>query len=269
MIKYLNSKSNDNIKLLKSLSKKKFRDKLFMYVVEGKRIIEHGFENKVEFESIFVSEESFYNELNSDLIGILENSDINVFKLEMDLFKTLSETENSQGFMAIVKKSTLEVDFNNYDKILYVDRVQDPGNLGTIIRTADSSGIDCIVYNKGTVDPYNNKTVRSAMGSIYYMPIVKVEDDEDSIMELKSSGHRIITTSLDTDKFYNEIDYGQKYVIVVGNEGQGVSDEISASSDEKVKIPIYGKAESLNVAIATALILYEAKNSCYRNDSML
>lgn len=262
MIKYLNSKSNDNIKLLKSLFKKKYRDKMGLYVVEGRRIIEHGFENEIEFHSVFFSEDSVYVDGNEKLIELLESVDLPVYKLESELFKSMADTENSQGFMAIVKKKEYNFDKEYHKSILFIDRVQDPGNLGTIIRTADSAGVDLIVYNKGTVDPFNSKTVRSAMGSIYYMPMIKIDDNIEFFTELKDAAYKVVTTSLDTNSYYSDVDYGEKYAIVVGNEGQGVSDEIMEISDVKVKIPIYGKAESLNVAIATALMLYEAKKSC-------
>ena len=142
------------------------------------------------------------------------------------------------------------------DYILAVDGVQDPGNLGTIIRTADSANLKQILVSKDTVDAYSPKVIRSTMGSIYRVKIVECENLADVLDELKKHKFQIVSTSLDTENSIYDIDYRKK-VVVIGNEGNGVSKEIQDLSDYKVKIPMLGKTESLNASVATGIMIYE------------
>ena len=142
------------------------------------------------------------------------------------------------------------------DYILVVDGVQDPGNLGTIIRTADSANLKQILVSKDTVDAYSPKVIRSTMGSIYRVKIVECENLADVLNELKKHKFQIVSTSLDTENSIYDIDYRKK-VVVIGNEGNGVSKEIQDLSDYKVKIPMLGKTESLNASVATGIMIYE------------
>ena len=142
------------------------------------------------------------------------------------------------------------------DYILAVDGVQDPGNLGTIIRTADSANLKQILVSKDTVDAYSPKVIRSTMGSIYRVKIVECENLANVLDELKKHKFQIVSTSLDTENSIYDIDYRKK-VVVIGNEGNGVSKEIQDLSDYKVKIPMLGKTESLNASVATGIMIYE------------
>ena len=142
------------------------------------------------------------------------------------------------------------------DYVLAVDGVQDPGNLGTIIRTADSANLKQILVSKDTVDAYSPKVIRSTMGSIYRVKIVECENLADVLDELKKHKFQIVSTSLDTENSIYDIDYRKK-VVVIGNEGNGVSKEIQDLSDYKVKIPMLGKTESLNASVATGIMIYE------------
>lgn len=142
------------------------------------------------------------------------------------------------------------------DYILAVDGVQDPGNLGTIIRTADSANLKQILVSKDTVDAYSPKVIRSTMGSIYRVKIVECENLADVLNEIKKHKFQIVSTSLDTENSIYDIDYRKK-VVVIGNEGNGVSKEIQDLSDYKVKIPMLGKTESLNASVATGIMIYE------------
>lgn len=141
---------------------------------------------------------------------------------------------------------------------MILDRIQDPGNMGTIIRTADSAGVDAIIALKGCVDIYNPKVIRSTMGSIFDMNIIDASQDETVDM-LKSLDFNIVSSYLNTENFYDKIDYGSKVALVIGNEANGINEELVSKSDILVKIPIYGKAESLNVMISSAILMYEIK----------
>ncbi len=141
---------------------------------------------------------------------------------------------------------------------MILDRIQDPGNMGTIIRTADSAGVDAIIALKGCVDIYNPKVIRSTMGSIFDMNVIDASQDETVDM-LKSLDFNIVSSYLNTDNFYDKIDYGSKVALVIGNEANGINEELVSKSNILVKIPIYGKAESLNAAISSAILMYEIK----------
>lgn len=182
--------------------------------------------------------------------------------------KNKNENENENENKSKNKNDALKDDVNSRkidclnkintgaDYILAVDGVQDPGNLGTIIRTADSANLKQILVSKDTVDAYSPKVIRSTMGSIYRVKIVECENLADVLNELKKHKFQIVSTSLDTENSIYDIDYRKK-VVVIGNEGNGVSKEIQDLSDYKVKIPMLGKTESLNASVATGIMIYE------------
>ncbi len=142
------------------------------------------------------------------------------------------------------------------DIIVVLDDVQDPGNLGTILRTVDSIGLTQILVSKGTADAYNPKVVRSTMGAIFRVKIIECEDLKQTLKEIKKHKFRVVVSSLQTENTIYDINYYKK-VIIIGNEANGVEPEIQNLADEKVKIPMLGKTESLNASVATGIILYE------------
>lgn len=172
-----------------------------------------------------------------------------------NIFKYLSETVTPQGILGIAKKKECKFDIYD-DTIFMLDNIQDPGNLGTIIRSLDSCGLKQLILSENTVDCYNGKVVRSSMGAIFRVDIYENQNLIEKIQELKALGYRIIITSLDTNKTHFDIDY-KKTVIVIGNESNGVSKEIKDLADEKIKIPMLGKTESLNASVAASVIMYE------------
>ena len=142
------------------------------------------------------------------------------------------------------------------DYILALDGIQDPGNLGTIIRTADSANLKQIIVSKNTVDAYSPKVIRSTMGAIYRVNIIEVEDLLETLKDLQKGGFKVVVTSLDTNNSIYDISYN-KSVVVIGNEANGVSKEVQELANEKVKIPMLGKTESLNASVATGIMIYE------------
>ncbi len=255
---FIKSKDNDRYKLAKSLLKGKFRNKEKKYLAEGLRTIELALQYNASIDCVFVNEDFSKEETNKKILESLDRSNT-CFILSNDLFDKISSTENTQGIIAVINMSKLSIDDfdrEKHKKIIILDRVQDPGNLGTIIRTADAAGFDMIIMTKGCVDVYNPKVVRSAMGSMFYMDIVS-SDDEDILKILKENKVEIISSYLNTDNYFNEIKYSDRSVLVVGNEANGISDFWIDNSDILVKIPMIGKAESLNVAISAALLMYQ------------
>ena len=173
------------------------------------------------------------------------------------IFKYISEVQTPQGVLAVVEKNNRDEDINyNEDIIVALDDIQDPGNLGTILRTVDSVGLTQILVSKGTADPYNPKVVRSSMGAIYRVKVIECEDLLETLKEVKRNKFKILVSSLkESNSIYN-VKYNKK-VLVIGNEANGVEEKIMNIADEKIKIPMLGKTESLNAAVATGIILYE------------
>ena len=162
-----------------------------------------------------------------------------------------------QGVLVVINKKIDDNKINQYaDYILALDGIQDPGNLGTIIRTADSANIKQILVSKDTVDSYSPKVVRSTMGAIYRVKIIECENLAKTLKSLQTTGFEIVTTDLHTDKSIYDMNYNKK-IVVIGNEANGVTQEIRELSNYRVKIPMLGKTESLNAAVATGIMIYE------------
>lgn len=249
---YIESKNNTIYKETKKLKDRRNRNKQKKYLIEGFRLVEEALKANANIETIF-----YIDDIEDKATDIISKYNYNgkVFKLNKNLFLEICETENPQGLLAVVFMNDTNKVLNG-EFYLLCDKVQDPGNLGTIIRTAHASGIDGIILTKGTVDIYNDKTIRSTMGSIFYVPIIQ-DEDLSVVKDLKEKGFSIVATSLEGKNDFFDEDLTGKIVITVGNEGNGVSNEVYDISDKKVKIPMPGGAESLNVGVATSIILYE------------
>lgn len=249
---YIESKDNTLFKETKKLKERKNRLKEKKYIVEGFRLVQESFKAKCEIDYVVVSEEG-KDKLNHYLSDYLDN--LKIYEMKDSLFCNLTSTEQPQGIIAVLK---MPENINKIDGEFYLlcDKVQDPGNLGTIIRTAHAAGVSAVILTKGTVDIYNDKTIRSTMGSIFYLPII-YDNDLSFLKELKNKGFKLVATSLEESKDFFDEDLSEKIILSVGNEGNGISDEIFHLADKKVKIPMPGGAESLNVAVATSIILFE------------
>ncbi|MGL5084635.1 MAG: TrmH family RNA methyltransferase, partial [Clostridium sp.] len=212
-----------------------------------------AYKANMDIQYLVINEDS-EERMNEYLSGFTINNE--VYTMKNNLFNTLTCTETPQGAIAVVKNKEISKDIEG-EFYLLCDKVQDPGNLGTIIRTAHAAGVDGIILTKGTVDIYNDKVIRSTMGSLFYVPIIHEDENLTYIKELIGDGFSLVATSLSESKDFFEADLKGKVILSVGNEGNGIGDEIFALADKKVKIPMPGGAESLNVAIATSIILFE------------
>ncbi|MGL4873627.1 MAG: TrmH family RNA methyltransferase [Clostridium sp.] len=250
---YIESKENNFYKEAKKLKERKNRNKLNKYFIEGFRLVEEALKAEIELDAIV-----YVNEAHEKVLEILEkyNYKGRVFGMSKTLFLDICGTETPQGIGGIVKIEKREIDLDGGFYLL-CDKVQDPGNLGTIIRTAHAVGISGIILTKGTVDIYNEKVIRSTMGSIFYVNIYMDDEDFTIIKSLKDKEYKIIVTSLEESYDFFKADLGGNIVLTVGNEGNGVSKEVFELASLKVKIPMPGGSESLNVGVATSIILYE------------
>lgn len=251
---FIESKENSLYKETKKLKERKNRNKSGKYIIEGFRLVQEAFKAGVSIDYLVVTTDG-KNKLDSYLEQYIDGN-MKIYQMTDSLFKDLISTEKPQGILAVINMEEKNI---NTDGKFYIlcDKVQDPGNLGTIIRTAHAAGVEGIILTKGTVDIYNEKTIRSTMGSMFYIPIHYDDDNLSLTKKLKDEGFNIVVTSLATDKDFYQEDLKGKVILTVGNEGNGVSNEVFELADTKVKIPMPGNAESLNVAIATSIIIYE------------
>ncbi|MFK4784634.1 TrmH family RNA methyltransferase [Fusobacterium sp. MFO224] len=247
---YINSKENNTFKKIKKLKQKKYREQANLFLAEGIKFLDFD-----EVPKYILVDESFdYKNIEEKI----ERFDCEKIILPSSLFSIISSQENSQGIILVYSYESKDIE-NIDNNVIILDKVSDPGNLGTIIRTVDAAGFKDIILTKGSVDCYNEKTIRSTMGSIFNVNLYYV-DDKALILFLKENGYRMISATLEKDSvLYNKMNIEKKNAIIFGNEGNGISRNMIDASDEKVIIPIYGSAESLNVAMACGIILYKAK----------
>ena len=251
----ITSKDNETIKHIRKLKEKKYRDEYGEYIVEGIKLINEAIEEKQNVKTIIVCDNCNKEALNQN--SMYEVAKLDCIYVDEKVFNTITEVKNPQGILAVVEKQNKEKQINfNEDIIVVLDDIQDPGNLGTILRTVDSVGLSQIIVSKKSGDVYNSKVVRSTMGAIFRVNVIESENLKDTIKEIKKHKFNVISTSLDTDKGLYDINLN-KTVIVIGNEANGVSKEIQELSDIKIKIPMLGKTESLNASVATGIVLYE------------
>lgn len=252
----ITSKNNQIFKLFQKLETKKYRDKLGLYIIEGENLIEEALNNGAVIDKVIIRKG---DEARLLRLGVEEDK---VLLADKSLFNQIGQTQNSQGIVAAVKKPvfSLEEFLNNGapGNFVVLDRLQDPGNIGTIIRTADAAGYTLVIALKGTADIFSPKVVRAATGSLFRMPIAMVEDEEELLLLIKKAKKRLAASCLEGSRYYYEEDLTKDIALVVGNEGNGVSQSLIEKAELKIKIPMLGTIESLNASVAAAIIMYEA-----------
>ena len=232
---------NAKIKDIKKLNQKKYRDKTDLFLVEGEHLVLEAYKAGC-LKEVLLEENAIFP------------IDVETSYVSNNILTYISELETPPSMIGVCKKKSFD---NNYGfKILALDAIQDPGNLGTIIRSAVAFNIDTIVLGKGTVDVYNSKVVRASQGMLFHVNIVE-DSLENIIPELKKNGCSIIGTKVTHGNSLKNIDKLSKFVIIMGNEGNGMSDSVSELCDSFIYIDMNETCESLNVGVATSIILYE------------
>lgn len=262
MITFISSEKNQIIKDIIKLKTKKERDKTGLFYIEGERFINELLTKNFIIQKIIMSKAYYENNINN-------SSNINKYEfvdnivLDKGLFDKISDTINPQGILAICKKinnqDICDNLFNNNNNNLFIvlDRITDPGNLGTIIRTSEALGANAIFLSSDCVDLYNPKVLRSTMGSIFHIPIVIDYDLDELINKFKSNNINIICTHLKGNSMPYEVNLTTNIAVLVGNEANGVLDKYVEQADTLIKIPMLGQVESLNVSVSASIILYE------------
>lgn len=264
---FITAKDNKKIKMIRGLLEKpSHRKKEKAFIVEGIKMVNEALALQLVLE-IFESE-SFYSSSQSKdnvnpeikkLNSFLSDSS-EFFIVSDSIFKSMTDTVTPQGILAVVKMPEYNMETilsKKKLKILFLEDISDPGNLGTMFRTAEAAGMTAIFMTKNTVDLFNPKTVRSTMGSVFRMPFIYLENIDKEILRCKMKGLSFYAAHLKGKKSYKEISYSDRTAILIGNEARGLSEWLSNQADEYLKIPMQGEVESLNAAIAAALIMYE------------
>lgn len=236
----ITSKDNNLIKHIKKLKEKKERDISDEYMIEGIKLLKEAMQEKANIKQIILCDDCEKTEdIPKELMYEIAKYDC--IYVTNKIFKYLSEVQEPQGVLAIIGKNNKdkEIDYTQ-DIIVALDNLQDPGNLGTILRTVDSIGVTQILVSKGTADSYNPKVVRSTMGAIFRIRIIECEDLAKTLKEIKKHKFKIVVSSLKTENSIYDINYNKK-VIVIGNEANGVEEHIQEIADEKIKIPMLRK----------------------------
>ncbi len=251
----ITSKDNESIKNIKKLKERKFRDLNNEYIIEGIKLIKEAIQEKAIIKRIVICEECLANNVIDDKL-LYEIAKYDCLYVNKKIFESITDVSNPQGILAIVEKNNKKPINYGEDIIVVLDDLQDPGNMGTILRTLDSANLSQIVVSKDTVDAYNPKVVRSTMGAIFRVNIIEANNLVETLKEMKKNKFKIMCTDLKAKKNIYEIDYNKK-ILVIGNEANGISKEILDIADEKIIIPMLGKTESLNASVATSIIVYE------------
>lgn len=269
----ITSKENETIKAIKRLKEKKYREQEGKFIVEGVKMIQEAIQENASIEKIIICEDCTVDyetgkEKNTEALETTSSLEItqelryeiakrDCISVPEKVFETLTNVENPQGILAVIKKKPIQEIKDKETMIVILDGIQDPGNLGTILRTIDSTNLSQVILSNKTADPYNPKVVRSTMGAIYRLNILQETNLVETIKQLKKKKVKIVATALAADsKSLYEVKL-ENVAVVIGNEANGVSKEILELADEKMMIPMLGKTESLNVAVATGVVLYE------------
>lgn len=255
----ITSSSNPRIKqVIQWQAKAKERRKDNVFLVEGFKMYEEAPLEAIR--EVYLSEEALEKALGQkEIKSKLERTGYEI--VAGDIFRKMSDTQTPQGILCVVKRPEYQMEellAEENPLLVLLENLQDPGNLGTIVRTGEGAGITGVIMSNQTVDIYNPKTIRATMGSIYRVPFIYVESLPETVELLRGKGIRTYAAHLDGKDYYDSFSFQRGTAFLIGNEGNGLSEEVANAADSYLKIPMEGKVESLNAAIATSLLMYEA-----------
>lgn len=258
----IRSLTNPRVKQWAQLLHKKGREKQGRWLIEGIHLIEEAMRSSVVIESIVHNGDAKWKKQVEEW----QKQGIETIQVSEPVIRKCTDTMTPQGIFAILLPFSWRPEDvqarkrhigSEQELVVVIERIQDPGNLGTIIRSADALGATSVWVSSDSADLYHPKTVRATMGSIFHVP-VSVKDMTDAIAEIKASGARCVGATLSATKPCHAFDWTQDTFLFIGNEANGLSEEVLAQLTDEVTIPMVGKAESLNAAMATNILLYEA-----------
>lgn len=246
MTEHITSLKNPKVTTWKSLKDRKGRKETGCFLVEGRKMTEEALTSAFPVEAILVDADRM------DEFQLPYN--VPVFTMPGHVLAAVCDTKTPQGIAAVVK--TADVPLTG-KRLVAMDGVQDPGNVGTIIRTADAAGFDGVLLSTQCADVFSPKVLRATMGSVFRMGIRVTDDLPGVLAQMAQEGASVLSSQLDGMPFYQRESVGERFVLVIGSEGNGVTDEVKAVATHKVKLPMHGGAESLNAAVAAGIMMYE------------
>lgn len=256
MISRIEAADNQKLKLVRKLRQKKHRDALGKFLIEGINLLEEACDRDADIDYVIISED-----FDSSRLGRISEGTCDWYVVSRELYERISDTENGSGVIAVVSRGrnadNILSEISPSDNVLVLDRVQDPGNIGTMIRTAVAAGYRAVMLIKGSADVYSPKVLRATAGMIFDIPMLFYDSASDAIETLHSIGLRVCVTEPEATTAYYEVDLSKGVALVIGNEGNGISDEFAMMADERITLPMEGTIESLNAAVAAAIIMYE------------
>lgn len=256
----ITSVKNPSVKLARSLHHRKHRRAHGMFLVEGIRLLKEAIEVRADLEIIFHCPERLKSDIGFDLLEEARKKGVRVLRVSERVIESISLRDNPQGIIGVVR--SFRVDLNEAalsarSCLLWAHEIRDPGNIGTMIRTCDAFGADGFILTGRSADPFDPKSVRASMGSIFAVPLILELKPEDVLDFLKGRGFHLLAASPHAERVSTDMTYPLPLVVMVGNEGEGLPEWLMEMADEKVRIPMVGRADSLNVSVAAGVILYE------------
>lgn len=265
MLISIGSESNGRLRLVRKLQSSKGRSDEGCFTVEGINLVSEVIGRGFDIAFIMVAEGWLDDERDirrSAVRECAESGRITVCEVPEALFNKVTDAEFGAGVLAVVRKHEADPgiinELSEESNILVLDRIQDPGNMGTMIRTAVAAGYSLILAAKGTVDIYSPKVLRATAGMLFEIPVIYTSDAAEMADMLKRSGKRAVVTVPDGGRPYYEEDLSRGIALIIGNEGRGVCGEMMSLAKTRVTLPMKGNIESLNAAIAAAILMYEA-----------
>lgn len=255
----ITSGQNPVVKEIRALKNRKDREERGLFFIEGIRIVEEALSARVPIKYAVLSE-TFAAGSGRNTDARLEAAGAKTYTVPDGLFEALGETKTPQGLLAVLESREQRLGDAQLSGGLFVllENIRDPGNMGTIIRTADAAGFSGVVVTGGCVDVYNPKVLRSTMGSVFHIPVFHHDDVADAISLFKLNGVRVAASHISGDRTIYETDLTLPTVLIIGSEAEGISREAEEASDLLVRIPMPGRAESLNASVAAGVMMYEA-----------
>ncbi|MHB8135329.1 MAG: TrmH family RNA methyltransferase [Anaerolineaceae bacterium] len=260
MSEIITSTSNPKIKFVRKLHDRKFRDLNNVFYIEGVRIVGEAFSSKWKITDLLYSSELLKNDFSRELVNSIRKQNVNLIEIDKDVFKSISIKDGPQGLAAIVEKQSFSIsDILAGGVWVALDRIQDPGNLGTVLRTVDAVGAKGIVLINHCVDPFDISAVRSSMGALFSLKIIHITSKEFIDYVLKNQ--ILVIGSSDSGNIdFRLASYPPNMILLMGSEREGLSEELFSVCTSIVRIPMAGKSDSLNLAVATGICLYEIYN---------
>ena len=259
----ISSYDNQKIKNIRKLRKKKYRTIQNAYVIESIKLFKEAFQWKVPIKQIYFTRTCL--EKNPDLGPILKDLNQNgvmIFEVQDNVFRHISEMKTPEGMLCVAEKQSRTISNPRY--ILILDHIQDPGNAGTIIRTADAAGFDTVLCSEHTIDIYDAKVIRSSMGSFFHIPVIQSQNLLSDIDRLKKEDVTLCGAAVEGEEsFHCPIGKTEKIALILGNESHGMDEALKAQCDVLWRLPILGHAESLNVSVAAGILMYQISQNIF------